>query len=75
MNLMFQENGRDELGHLCALVDFAMAMKERLDEVNRHSFNNFQLRIGMCIHNLTLNNGLQSLLEKLFCFVICDMQE
>ncbi|EFX60032.1 hypothetical protein DAPPUDRAFT_9953, partial [Daphnia pulex] len=33
--------------HLTALTDFALAMKDRLDEVNRHSFNNFQLRVGI----------------------------
>ncbi|XP_046654738.1 adenylate cyclase type 8-like [Daphnia pulicaria] len=37
----------DEYLHLTALTDFALAMKDRLDEVNRHSFNNFQLRVGI----------------------------
>ncbi|XP_049854245.1 adenylate cyclase type 8 isoform X4 [Schistocerca gregaria] len=37
----------DELEHLCALVDFALAMKQRLDDVNKHSFNNFHLRVGI----------------------------
>lgn len=27
-------------------VDFAMEMKAKLDEINKHSFNSFQLRIG-----------------------------
>lgn len=36
----------DEYLHLTALTDFALAMKDRLDEVNRHSFNSFQLRVG-----------------------------
>ncbi|XP_035209749.1 adenylate cyclase type 8-like isoform X2 [Stegodyphus dumicola] len=39
--------GPDEWGHLTALVDFAFAMKEALDELNKHSFNNFKLRIGI----------------------------
>lgn len=38
--------GPDEWGHLTALVDFAFAMREALDELNKHSFNNFKLRIG-----------------------------
>ena len=36
----------DEWDHLCALVDFALAMKTRLEDVNKHSFNHFQLRVG-----------------------------
>ncbi|PRD30098.1 UNVERIFIED_CONTAM: Adenylate cyclase type 8 [Trichonephila clavipes] len=39
--------GPDEWGHLTALVDFAFAMREALDELNKHSFNNFKLRIGI----------------------------
>nr|CAD7265771.1 unnamed protein product [Timema shepardi] len=37
----------DEYEHLCALVDFALAMRQRLDDVNTHSFNNFHLRVGI----------------------------
>jgi hypothetical protein len=40
------QGSEDEYLHLTALTDFALAMKDRLDEVNRHSFNNFQLRVG-----------------------------
>jgi adenylate cyclase 8 len=36
----------DEYEHVCALVDFALAMKTRLEDVNKHSFNNFYLRVG-----------------------------
>ncbi|KAE8736528.1 hypothetical protein FOCC_FOCC018017 [Frankliniella occidentalis] len=39
--------GEDEWDHLCALVDFALAMKTRLEDVNKHSFNHFQLRVGI----------------------------
>ncbi|XP_050526248.1 adenylyl cyclase 78C-like isoform X3 [Daktulosphaira vitifoliae] len=41
------KKGEDEYGHLCALVDFALAMKQCLQDVNVHSFNNFQLRVGI----------------------------
>ncbi len=34
------------MAHLCDLVDFAFEMKTKLDEINKHSFNKFQLRIG-----------------------------
>ena len=43
---MSSQGSEDEYLHLTALTDFALAMKDRLDEVNRHSFNNFQLRVG-----------------------------
>ena len=41
----------DEYAHCCDLVDFAIEMKQKLEEINKHSFNRFQLRIGMrCMH-------------------------
>lgn len=36
----------DKWGHLCALADFAIALNESIQEINKHSFNNFELRIG-----------------------------
>ncbi|XP_046634462.1 adenylate cyclase type 8-like [Daphnia pulicaria] len=42
-------NQHDEYWHLTALTDFAMAMKDRLDEINRNSYNNFQLRVGLAV--------------------------
>ena len=41
-----KEDERDEYAHLCDLVDFAIEMKRKLDDINTHSFNKFQLRIG-----------------------------
>jgi hypothetical protein len=47
MSKMSSQGNEDEYLHLItALTDFALAMIDRLDEVNRHSFNNFQLRVG-----------------------------
>ncbi|XP_034534624.1 adenylate cyclase type 8-like isoform X2 [Notolabrus celidotus] len=43
----FDEQCEDKWGHLCALADFAIALKESIQEINKHSFNNFELRIGM----------------------------
>lgn len=40
------ESERDEFAHLCDLVDFAIEMKNKLEDINVHSFNTFQLRIG-----------------------------
>ncbi|XP_056644231.1 adenylyl cyclase 78C isoform X2 [Diorhabda sublineata] len=34
--------------HLCSLVDFAILMRHKLDEINKESFNNFGLRVGIC---------------------------
>lgn len=44
--------GKNAAYHLSALVDFALSMKESLEEVNKHSFNNFKLRIGKARHTL-----------------------
>ena len=44
-----QEDERDELAHLCDLVDFAIEMRNKLEDINTHSFNTFQLRIGTCV--------------------------
>ncbi|MPD03168.1 Adenylate cyclase type 8 [Portunus trituberculatus] len=42
-----RKDAEDSHAHLCALVDFALEMKARLEDVNKHSFNNFRLRVGM----------------------------
>ncbi|XP_072323964.1 adenylate cyclase type 8 isoform X3 [Scyliorhinus torazame] len=33
--------------HLCALADFTIALNESIQEINKHSFNNFELRVGI----------------------------
>ncbi|XP_075067803.1 adenylate cyclase type 8 isoform X1 [Mixophyes fleayi] len=37
----------DKWGHLCAVADFSIALNESIQEINKHSFNNFELRIGI----------------------------
>ncbi|KAL1140816.1 hypothetical protein AAG570_000744 [Ranatra chinensis] len=37
----------DDYAHVCALVDFAFAMKQSLNGINEHSFNTFHLRVGI----------------------------
>lgn len=37
----------DDTEHLSALIDFALCMKQKLEDVNKHSFNNFGLRVGV----------------------------
>ncbi|XP_030372445.1 adenylyl cyclase 78C [Scaptodrosophila lebanonensis] len=40
--------GETSEGSVCDLVDFAFAMKQKLEEINGDAFNNFQLRVGIC---------------------------
>ncbi|XP_077978185.1 adenylate cyclase type 5-like [Glandiceps talaboti] len=37
--------------HVCALADFAFRIKEQLNYVNEHSFNNFRMRVGLNVGN------------------------
>lgn len=66
---MFQD-AEDSHAHLCALVDFALVMKARLEDVNTHSFNNFKLRVGRwpvesdLSYLLTLNNSFVSIISR-----------
>ncbi|XP_017484443.1 PREDICTED: adenylate cyclase type 8 isoform X2 [Rhagoletis zephyria] len=43
-------NARGETAEdsVCDLVEFAFAMKQKLEEINKEAFNNFQLRVGIC---------------------------
>ncbi|XP_054446071.1 adenylate cyclase type 8 [Pteronotus mesoamericanus] len=42
-----KQQSEDKWGHLCALADFSLALTESIQEINKHSFNNFELRIGI----------------------------
>ena len=44
------ESEKDELAHLCDLVDFAIEMSEKLEELCIETNNDFKLRIGMSLH-------------------------
>ncbi|KAK3737562.1 hypothetical protein QZH41_017759 [Actinostola sp. cb2023] len=35
------------LNHVVLMADFAMAMKQKLCDINIHSFNNFQMKVGL----------------------------
>ena len=39
----------DQYNHLCDLIDFAGEMNYKLEDINKHSFNEFQLRIGIAV--------------------------
>ncbi|KAI5635835.1 adenylate and guanylate cyclase catalytic domain-containing protein [Phthorimaea operculella] len=41
------KSGDDDTEHLCSLVDYAFELREALEDINKHSFNKFQLRIGI----------------------------
>ena len=63
-----QADERDELAHLCDLVDFAIEMKNKLEDINLHSFNTFQLRIGKItvLPTLPIWQKLATLVKKSF---------
>lgn len=44
-----------DLKHVTAMADYALRIKEQLEYVNQHSFNNFRMRIG---ESLKFNNYL-----------------
>lgn len=47
LNPCHNDKNMDDMEHLCRLVDYAVAMRSRLEDVNIHSFNNFDLRVGI----------------------------
>ncbi|XP_054014639.1 adenylyl cyclase 78C-like isoform X1 [Hylaeus anthracinus] len=47
LNPSENDTNKDDMEHLCRLVDYAVAMRLRLEDVNIHSFNNFDLRVGI----------------------------
>lgn len=46
MSLLFQEPERQYM-HIGTMVEFAYALVAKLDAINKHSFNDFKLRVGM----------------------------
>ncbi|XP_052095105.1 adenylate cyclase type 5-like [Mytilus californianus] len=42
-----KETNYADMRHIVALAEFAFSLREQLQYVNEHSFNNFKLRIGM----------------------------
>ncbi|XP_043469096.1 adenylyl cyclase 78C-like isoform X2 [Leptopilina heterotoma] len=47
LNPCHNDKNMDDMEHICRLVDYAVAMRSRLEDVNIHSFNNFDLRVGI----------------------------
>jgi len=43
------DDSEDQFSHLCDLIDFAAEMNYKLEDINKHSFNQFQLRIGIAV--------------------------
>jgi adenylate cyclase 8 len=46
------ETGGSDEDSVCDLVEFAMAMRQKLQEVNMDAFNTFQLRVGIASGSL-----------------------
>lgn len=65
--ITFPQQCEDKWGHLCALADFSIALNESIQEINKHSFNNFELRIGKLGSNIGVEMG--------FCLQGCDSTE
>ncbi|NXJ86571.1 ADCY6 cyclase, partial [Trogon melanurus] len=38
---------REGRSHIAALADYAMQLMEQMKYINEHSFNNFQMKIGL----------------------------
>lgn len=47
LNPKHHSEGRSGEDIVCDLVEFAMAMRQKLQEVNKDAFNTFQLRVGI----------------------------
>ncbi|XP_059217173.1 adenylyl cyclase 78C isoform X2 [Stomoxys calcitrans] len=45
-------SGETSEDSVCSLVEFAFAMKQKLEDINKEAFNNFQLRVGICSGSL-----------------------
>ena len=49
-----EETTYADMRHVCAVADFAFAIRDQLQYVNEHSWNNFKLRIGWSILKHTI---------------------
>lgn len=52
-----QEHDRQYM-HIGTMVEFAFALVGKLDVINKHSFNDFRLRIGENIRYLRVKAGV-----------------
>lgn len=48
--IVFQEHDRQYM-HIGTMVEFAFALVGKLDVINKHSFNDFKLRVGELLHS------------------------
>lgn len=46
LNDLFYQDKERQQAQIGIVVEFAIAMIGKLDGINRHSFNNFRLRVG-----------------------------
>lgn len=47
LNPKHRELGGTDEDSVCDIVEFAIAMRQKLQEVNKDAFNTFQLRVGI----------------------------
>lgn len=43
--------------HIGTMVEFAFALVAKLDAINKHSFNDFKLRVGTSCRGLAFSGG------------------
>lgn len=63
--------------HVTAMADYALRLREQLDYVNEHSFNNFKIRIGTKIISLSkycvLLAGIMFFLRLVYITFQCSL--
>lgn len=52
--------------HMSTLVEFVFTMRERLDEINQNSYNNFMLRVGEF-------RATSSVGSSMVCYVVLNL--
>lgn len=56
MCVFLQERDRQYM-HIGTMVEFAFALVGKLDVINKHSFNDFKLRVGELLWNAAHESG------------------
>lgn len=61
------ETNYSDMSHVVAMAEFAFSIRELLQNVNQHSFNNFKMRVGKR-ENLGRRRKLKDLVLPSQCF-------
>lgn len=55
--LLFSQEPERQYMHIGTMVEFAFALVAKLDAINKHSFNDFKLRVGTLCRDLGSSSG------------------